>query len=278
MQKRLQRHEREAIRNEYREHVAFRAVRDACTQFERSLKALRLSPEEVFVECFSILDQLKEYPEDGSRMVSTLWDATYNDLMDLDDTVPEEELQEGVTVILYMTNVLLMNSNISFYRRISAELIDQIVNRDNQFTLVQDAIMPYIYRLDIEKLAGLVDSYLDSDLFLSDEVEDVLSSLNTPEPHEKKADKKAEEQLTNRQLIILFEAILGISLSPADTNNNALAKLLSNVSGRSQGSIRGLISTVDYDNPQTKQDAEIVAELLKPLSPKIAQRISNNIE
>ncbi len=214
-------------------------------------------------------------------MISTLWDASYSDLKDLDDSMPEDEIQKGVSVILYMTIVLLMGSNIPFYRDLSTDFHDQVVNNDAQFIEVQNAIMPFIYRLNesnIQEMVEAVDGYLDSDQFISDEVGEVLSSLNTQEPHEKKADQKAEEQLSNRQLIILFEAILDISLSSADTNIKALAKLLSQVSGRSQGSIRGLISTVDYENQQTKQDAEIVASLLKPLKPDIAESILNNIK
>ena len=85
--------------------------------------------------------------------------------------------------------------------------------------------------------------------------------------------------LTNRQLVIMSEALLDISLSSQFTNIKALARFISKVSGRSEGSIRTCINNgIDYDNAHVRNDVEAVAVLLDAIKPELAQLLRNNIE
>lgn len=85
--------------------------------------------------------------------------------------------------------------------------------------------------------------------------------------------------LTNRQLIIMSEALLDVSLSSQFTNIKALARFISKVSGRSEGSIRTCINNgIDYDNAHVRNDVEAVAGLLGAIKPELAQLLRNNIE
>lgn len=86
------------------------------------------------------------------------------------------------------------------------------------------------------------------------------------------------EQLTTQQLIILFEALLDVSLDPQYTNQSALANLLSRISGYKPNSIRQKITSgVDYDKPQVKMDAQLVASLLDKIKPDLAEKLRNNV-
>jgi len=92
------------------------------------------------------------------------------------------------------------------------------------------------------------------------------------------ADEPEVEQLTTQQLVILFEAILDISLDPAYTNQSALANLISKVSGYKQSSVRAKItSKIDYDKQQAKADAQHVASLLDKIKPDLANKLRNNV-
>lgn len=85
--------------------------------------------------------------------------------------------------------------------------------------------------------------------------------------------------LTNRQLVIMSEALLDVSLSSQFTNIKALARFISKVSGRSEGSIRTCINNgIDYDNAHVRNDVEAVAGLLDAIKPELAQLLRNNIE
>lgn len=86
------------------------------------------------------------------------------------------------------------------------------------------------------------------------------------------------EGLSIGQLLILFEAALDVTLDASYTNQSALAELISKVSGKKQSSVRQKICAgLDYDKPQTRRDAELVASLLDALKPSLAQKIRNNV-
>lgn len=86
------------------------------------------------------------------------------------------------------------------------------------------------------------------------------------------------EQLTTQQLVILFETLLDVSLDPQYTNQSALANLLSRISGYKPNSIRQKITSgVDYDKPQVKMDAQLVASLLDKIKPDLAEKLRNNV-
>ena len=59
----------------------------------------------------------------------------------------------------------------------------------------------------------------------------------------------------------------------------ALARLISRVSGHSEGSVRTCINGgIDYDKSSVKNDVEVVASLLDTVKPKLAQMLRNNVE
>ena len=85
--------------------------------------------------------------------------------------------------------------------------------------------------------------------------------------------------LTNKQLVILFESLLDVPLSSQYTNIKAFARLISRVSGHSEGSVRTCINGgIDYDKSSVKNDVEVVASLLDTVKPKLAQMLRNNVE
>jgi hypothetical protein len=282
MRQRFLRQEKEAIRATYKQNVVYRAVRDTCTQFERLTPNLKLAHEEVFVECYTILDRMKEEPSDATRYVGTLWDILYNDIRDLDNRVPEDELQTAVTVILFMTDLLITESTSSFYRDLGNGIMEQIANNNSDADRVLNLINPVIFRLsdnDYTELRDTVDNYLESDQWISDDVEDMLKQLPSSDIFNSiESEGEDIDQLSNRQLIILFESLLNIPLSSSDTNISAFANLIGRVAGKSAGSIRKLIRNFSYNDKQTKRDAEGVANLVRPLKPDLAQNIQNNIE
>ena len=118
---------------------------------------------------------------------------------------------------------------------------------------------------------------MDSDVFESEDIEGLLEDL--PEPtsrneEEKKSTDGQSEQLTNRQLMILFDLFLNKGFSTEYCNQNALATLLSRVSGRSMGSIRQKIREgVDYEVEDVRNDVNMLAQLLEPIDESIAEKM-----
>ncbi len=86
------------------------------------------------------------------------------------------------------------------------------------------------------------------------------------------------KKLTIRQLVILFESLMDITLSSSESNISAFSRLIGCATGKSDNSIRQIAMRHSYENKQTKQDAKEVAELLRPVKPDLAEKILNNIE
>lgn len=89
------------------------------------------------------------------------------------------------------------------------------------------------------------------------------------------------EQLTNRQVVIMMTALMDISLSPDYTNHKQLARLLSQLTGRSTESIRktiGKLAKEGIETDESRKDARAAADALEPFCKKIANRIRNDAE
>lgn len=85
------------------------------------------------------------------------------------------------------------------------------------------------------------------------------------------------EQLSISQLAILFEATLGVTYSSEYNNVNAIARLIAAVSGYKQGSVRQKLIKMSYESTQSAADRERVATLIEKLSPKLADKIRENV-
>ena len=106
-------------------------------------------------------------------------------------------------------------------------------------------------------------------------------SKENDEPHQQSevSQSGASSQLTNRQVIILLTSLLNIALSPEYNNQKQLAIMISHITGRSMESIRQTIMNIAKNGLETEQarkDMLIVAEILEPVSKRLADRLRND--
>lgn len=95
-------------------------------------------------------------------------------------------------------------------------------------------------------------------------------------PETKEADTAREGMLTIQQVVMLFETVLDVPLDASFTNLSELAVLLSRVSGYKSESIRVKIANgIDYEKPQARKDAELLAALLENIRPDLALKLRN---
>lgn len=94
-------------------------------------------------------------------------------------------------------------------------------------------------------------------------------------------DEENPEQLSNRQVVIMMTALMDISLSPDYTNQKQLARLLSQLTGRSAESLRKTIGKVAKEGIETdeaRKDAHAAADALEPFCKRISDQIRNDAE
>lgn len=284
---RLSKSEREGVRNRYASELLYKVLRDPARELESEMKSVRFTVEELFLEVFDIVDALKERPEGvWEDIVPGMWKTYYCDLRnDMNTTdVSDEEIKLAASEIVYGILMMLSTCKGSIYNDIRFELSSQLnENHPEAYIRLQNMFTASVWRLGEEKVCARISEYMDSeDEWISDYVDDIYDARTCPQLQvESDINKtvKGEPRLTNRQLIILFEHMLNVSLTSDSTNINALANLLSAVNGRSANSIRTNIrSGIDYASPAVHNDIDLLEELVRPVSPNLANLLKNSKE
>lgn len=286
MQNRLSKRERDAILNHYKNDILFKWMNRSGRGLEREMTRFRFSVEELFLEVMRIVDQAKESPRDAREEYADLWNTLFCKYRDIDTADSKEtEIEMAVSEVIYVSQHLLGMLESSRYASLCLELTGQIsLNSAQGYEKMMQIFVPEMYKLKEEALRARIEAYMqDDDEWISDNICDMLKEL--PEER-KKVDEGQDEssvssgnQLTNRQLIILFMHILNLGNNSRDVNVKAFAELIAKVSGRSSGSIRQkLMEDIDYESSKVHADIDRLAVLLRPLSPKIADLLNNSKE
>lgn len=182
MRNRLRRSAREAVRNEYRNNVIYLALKTPCEHFCEKMPKFHLSAEEVFLECLSVLDDIKE---DESRAVFNLehrWDSISNDFRDLAaNDVNEKEIALATSVVIFCVVMCLTIAKKQLYSTLALRLMGQIVEHDAYTDELKDTFMANVYRLGEGELQEVFWDYMESDEFLSDEIEEMVEQIENVE-------------------------------------------------------------------------------------------------
>ena len=278
----LRRNEKECLRSRLLDGlVLYKAFQKPIREFEAEATGFRLSPEEVFWQVVVVLDKVKEYQEDALIDIRGLWDDIYVDYRDLSDDDKGLDLFTAITVFCVQTCLVMLNAPL--YRTMASIIGEQLAKKDQPSQKMESAVLNNITRIGTDKFKAVVQDYMNSeDDWLSDEIEEVLDATPNIQqgiPQKKEDNETKAIQLTNRQLMILFDLFLNKGFSTEFCNQRALATLLSRVSGRSEGSIRQKIREgVDYEIEDVRNDVNLLAQLLEPIDNTLAEKMRNLIE
>lgn len=278
----LKRHEKESLRSRLLERsVLFKAFQAPIREMEVAAKGFRLAPEEVFWQVTIVLDVVKEQQEDCLLDIRSLWNNIFADYRDLSGI--DEGIEDFASLTVFCIQICLAALDEPLYRTMAAAIGEQLALRNQPTQRTQASVLNNIARIDIRKFKAAVQAYMNSDEeWLSDEIVEVLEdtpNVQMPLPEKKEETETKSPQLTNRQLMILFDLFLNKGFSPDYCNQDALAKLLSQVSGRSKGSIRQKIREgVDYETEEARNDVKLLATLLEPVDATLATKMRNLIE
>ena len=281
MKRRLGRNEKGLVRAQYGDNIIFKAINPPAKKLEREMKVLRLSSEEMFLECLTIIDDIKDCDtaKEAEQKVEGLCDTLFCDLREISpQRVSEKELNIAVSEIVNCVVLILEHYRGFKYNGVLFDLLKQLNSGDlNQPDIEGPFSIQFIGVR--EEISNYIKSYMDSEEYLSDEIKKQLKRIKADEPlPEVEGEEEAEGKLENRQLVILFMELLNVSLDTVHTNQSALAELISRVSGKSKKSLLNTIREgVEYDNSKTKKDAELIASLLDELRSDFAKQIRSNI-
>ena len=286
MKNRLRRREREAVRSEYAQGEGlFKALAKGAREVEKRMGRFRFTAEEMFVEVMAVVDLVKEHPQEGAERCDHLWDDLYCDYRDLDTAdAPDEEIRLAASEVVYGAMLLAGYCQGTHYTRLCASLMAQLAeNHAGALDALNAVFLPNIWLLGEEKVQARIRAYMEGEEWISDDIADLLERL--PQEADPCAQAivetpvKEADRLTNRQLVILFTHLLDVGTTPDTVNVTALAKLLSQVSGRSAGSMRQTIMQgVDYAKVPVHNDVDALCALVRPISEGKASLIRNSKE
>lgn len=174
MSKNLSPEEKGRIRDKYGRHPLLRLATQSCKRYEREMGTFRFSPEDVFLETLNVLDDLKAPDRAGDDLCDTLWDDLYCDFRSRGESLPEEELEKAVAVVMSMATYLLVLADLMCYNGLAGRLVMAISEHFKGYLEIQQNINYHAQKTGIAELQAWIAVYMGHDTYLSEEVEDCL--------------------------------------------------------------------------------------------------------
>lgn len=157
----------------------------ACHQFDNQLQNVSLWAEELFVWAAVIMDDVKEQGDEYMTKIGDLWKERYRELRALDKSVPAEELQLTASLILYVPTLMLQTSNDSVHRYMGKQMLDSVSMNYENWEETFTALAARCNRM-MGAMGEWTNGFmaLENDLYLSDEIADMLEPLQSGELHD----------------------------------------------------------------------------------------------
>lgn len=265
MKTRLRRSERDAIRTDYGERMGYLALAAPAKELERKMKTLRLSPEELFMECLSVLDKVKEDPDKASFNLQSLWDDLYCDFREVsDEGVSEEELNLATAEVVYSVILCLTPCGKSTYSELTFQLMLQLEDHYPSVDDLEGRFMQNAERLGVEDFKHAVEEYMErEDCFLSDEIAGKLKGMSKETVAEPLQSTASSLRITDGKLTSLLVVLTTMYQShwfvktdgSAVTNRDkTIAEILERAFDLKEVNIKQLLSTARCRNKSDLED------------------------
>lgn len=277
----LQRKEKDAIRQRFKNNCIYRALKAPCQEYEAQSKGFKMSAEEAFRECMIALDDIRENPSDAKFEFQDFWNSRYNDYYEVaGPSASQDEIVLAASITVMSVILCLLVSDEPLRRTLALLLQRQIDEHYTSFVELHEKMTANVWRLGEEKFKAFVCEYLESDDFCSDEIEELLKSIPRDEACET-TDTGNDKHLSLRQLLILLDVGFNIGFTPETTNVNAYAKLIALMTGGNESSIRttmNRLKNIDYSSNRVKEDVKYLVSLVEPVSVDLATKLRNQLD
>lgn len=175
METRLDEKQRKKVRNSFDDHPLLLMCDDCFMQMQREMRSVLPSPVELFCETAEVADRLLEDWSCADELLPGLWDRLFNRYLSWTPTAENEELDKMVgCVYLSVTAVLLASPNAKHFYTLSHRLMGEYCKHYADGDALLDKVREKMdLHQDVFRL--WVKSYMGSDVYLSDEIAEVLA-------------------------------------------------------------------------------------------------------
>lgn len=180
MLNRLQRNQKEAVRNEFGSHPLLQTIQWTMKQFELQMPSLRLSPEEVFCEAADVLDCVLEHPDQVEELLHGLWDERVADYMDAAPDCTPHDAQMGAACVVYAAMTPLASCRHWDYKYgLLKRMMADVHSHFADWQPFEEQMMQGLERFD-DALGHWMNDYLEAETYLSDQIAALFEPKQPP--------------------------------------------------------------------------------------------------
>lgn len=231
MNNRLDQNQQEKVSKRYHDHPLFCACQEAFQNFQAGMHYLMFSPTEVFVESVKVIDDILEEGSDKLDYIHCLWQKLIirYKLWPLvhQGVVDDEEYEIAVCSVFYTVAVVFSKHSDKYYSELIKDaLLSEI---DRHVSIVKQEEDHVIVSLSqyAEELELWFNDYAFSDLYLSDDIDDI-SHDRMPRSSMKVVQKKiSAKRRKNSKMIGTDYSKYSFQLNVKDRQLEALYLILS---------------------------------------------------
>lgn len=275
--KQLTTQQRQKIKACYQRHWLYSHLYSPAKEMERRLSTLRISPEELFVECMGQLDLFLDDPEAYLPIGRSLYDDYYCELRERGNlSTTEKEVERGSVELCFVLNYLFSAIEEEILAiSVTSHLTESLINYPETYAELSQWLEPKLWVASQTRFFEELGRYVDAKPHLSATIEKQLMEWNEG-PSTSQVDEKSQSEgeiYSNRQVVILFQELLNISLSAEDTNIKELARYIHKVTGRNVETIRTNIKRLNKAYDVSNIDINRITKDLEQFSPELAKAI-----
>ena len=261
----------------YREYWLYRMIVVPSKEIEQILSRVRLSPEEVFLECLTQLEKALDNPDAYKMEARMLWDDYYCEFRDSspsDTTVGELGL--AATEICFVMSFIFNSIETRLtVKTIMPKIVKKMIEHEELYDKVEQSFKKTLPFPETDRCIQELQTYVAEGKKLSQTILDQLEDWGEGKIKSGEIEfiESSGDIYSNRQVVILFQELLNISLSSEDTNITELARYIHKVTGRNIETIRTYIKRLNKVDEYPNKDINRITKDLEQISPELAKAI-----
>ena len=275
--KRLNTLQKSKLKEFYRDNWLYRLIMVPAKEIEQKLSRVRLSPEEVFLECLTQLDKALDNPEAFRIEARMIWDDYYCEFRDDSPSdSPESELGMAATEICFVISFILYSIESSLtIKTIMPKIMKRMIEHQDVYDKIERCYNKTLQFPETNLCIKELQSYVTDGKQLSHTILEQIKEWSE-DPLKSGEDELIEtggDEYSVRQLVILFQELLNISTGAEDINISELARYIHNITGRRIETIRTMIKRLNKIEKYPCKDINRITKDLEQFRPELARAI-----
>ena len=289
MMERLTTIQKRKIKERYLTHWLYSHIAAPAKEMECRLDVLRISPEELFVECVKQLDSFLDHSGAyGEIEAPSLWNDYFCQFREESSKqITAEELELGATELTYVMNYLLCAlTDRMMATQAMMKLTQSLMAHSDAFEAVKACFQSKLWTSHANLFIAKLGQYANGQerlsaslLELIKEAEEQVAQQTAAAAQGSKMASTAmeeegdEERFTLRQTIILCQELLNIPLDSEYTNLSKLARFIHRLTGYKMQSVRTAINKLKGLDQLPQKDLVDVSKAIEEFDCVLAKEI-----